>query len=307
MQVLNFGSLNIDHVYSVEHFVAPGETLASSDYLVNAGGKGLNQSVALSRAGVKTFHAGMIGQEGLFLKEYLNCAGVNTDHVAVGDIPTGHAVIQVEKSSGQNAIILYPGANMAIPRSEMSCVLTAMPQGSWLLLQNEINDLPFLIEEGKRCNLSIAINPAPCTAEVSSAPLHLCDVIMVNEIEAAQLTALEGDFQRMADRMAELYPKSEIVITLGKEGALYRCGEKMFSVPAREVEAVDTTSAGDTFTGFFLAAKLRGMSPENAMKCAVLASSITVSRPGAAGSIPGAAEVFDLFEKELTQEGVSHA
>ena len=299
MQVLNFGSLNIDHVYTVPHFVAPGETLASADYLVNAGGKGLNQSVALSRAGVKTFHAGMIGREGLFLKEYLQQANVNTEFVAVGDIPTGHAVIQVEKCSGQNSILLYPGANMAIPRSEMSRVLRSVPAGSWLLLQNEINDLPFLIEEGKACGLKIAINPAPCTPEVASAPLHLCDLIMVNEIEAAQLTSLEGDFQLISARMAELFPQSEIIITLGAEGALYRCGEKMLTVPARQVDVVDTTSAGDTFTGYFLAAKLRGMTPEKAVKCAVFASSITVSRPGAACSIPCACEVFEAFEKEF--------
>lgn len=292
MQILNFGSLNIDHVYEVDHFVAPGETLSSTAYRINAGGKGLNQSVALSRAGVKTLHAGMIGKDGLFLKETLEAAHVNTDHVMVGDLPTGHAVIQVEKGSAQNSILLYPGANMAIPKEEMRRILQAMPEGCWLLLQNEINDIPFLIREGKKCGLWVAINPAPCAEAVRSYPLESCDLIMVNEIEAAQLTGSTGTPKQTASLLAERFPDSELVITLGKDGALYRHGNKEIMVPARAVKAVDTTSAGDTFTGYFLAAKLRGMDAEAAMKCAAYASSITVSRPGAAVSIPTADEVF---------------
>ena len=292
MQVLNFGSLNIDHVYTVNHFVAPGETLSSTGYQINAGGKGLNQSVALGRAGVKTFHAGMIGNDGLFLKKILEDSGVNTEHLIIGDLPTGHAVIQVEKRSAQNSILLYPGANMAIPVEEMRRILQTMPKGSWLLLQNEINDIPFLIREGKKCGLKVAINPAPCTEAVRSYPLDSCDLIMVNEIEAAQLTGSSGTPRQMASLMAEHFPESELVITLGKDGALYRHGGEEIMVPARVVKAVDTTSAGDTFTGYFMAAKLRGMDAESAMKCAVYASSITVSRPGAAVSIPTAEEVF---------------
>ena len=296
MQVLNFGSLNIDHVYTVEHFVAPGETLAAADYKINAGGKGLNQSVALSRAGVKTLHAGMIGKEGIFLKEILEEARVDTANVSVGDTPTGHAIIQVEKESGQNSILLYPGANTCIPVGEMRRILSAMASGSWLLLQNEINDIPFLIEEGKKCGLKVAINPAPCTEAVLSYPLHLCDLIMVNEIECAQLTGEAGEFSSMAEKLASQFPDSEIVVTLGSAGAIYRHGEEMIRVPAVPVKAVDTTSAGDTFTGFFLAARLRGMEPRKAMECAAFASSITVSRPGAACSIPAACEVFPCFE-----------
>ena len=163
------------------------------------------------------------------------------------------------------------------------------------ILQNEINALPFLIEEGKKCGLKIAINPAPCTNAVSSYPLHLCDLILVNEIEAAQLTGFTADPHRMAEAMAERFPQSEIVITLGAMGALYRCGKTEITVPARQVDVVDTTSAGDTFTGYFLAAKLRGFTPEAAVKVAVFASSITVSRPGAASSIPCADEVFSAM------------
>ena len=292
MQILNFGSLNIDYVYSVEHFAAPGETLTSLSYQVNAGGKGLNQSVALARAGVKTLHAGLIGKDGMFLKETLDAANVDTSHVLIGSLPTGHAIVQVQKESGQNSILLYPGANMAIPRSDMRRILHTMECGSWLLLQNEINDIPFLIQEGKACGLHVAINPAPCTGAVRSYPLHLCDLIMVNEIEAMQLTGMNESISRSIAVLAELFPDSEVVITLGADGAVYRHGSVEINVPAHAVKAVDTTSAGDTFTGYFLAAKMRGMTAEKAMQYAALASSITVSRPGAAASIPCADEVF---------------
>jgi len=289
---LNFGSLNIDHVYSVPHFVAPGETLSCSIYKVNAGGKGLNQSVALSRAGIETAHAGMIGPDGVFLKEILSEAGVDVSNVISSEIPTGHAVIQVESVHAQNSILLYPGANMSIPETEMLRILENCPKGSWLLLQNEINSIPYLIRTGKSCGLKVAINPAPCTEAVREYPLDLCDLVFVNEIEAAQLAGSDSEPRRLADRLTMLCPNSEIIITLGRDGALYCRGKERIQVPARQVKAVDTTSAGDTFTGYFLAARLRGMGVSEAMNLASLASSITVSRPGAASSIPFAAEVF---------------
>lgn len=292
MQVLVFGSLNIDHIYAVPHFVAPGETLAGTEYHVNAGGKGLNQSVALSRAGVATAHAGMIGPEGGFLKKVLADSGVDTTNVITGKTPTGHAIIQVEAVRGQNSILLYPGANAAIPETEMSRILRSCPEGCWLLLQNEINSVPYLIREGKKRGLHVAINPAPCTEAVREYPLELCDLIFVNEIEAAQLTGREGPERELADLLAGLYPRTEIVITLGKKGALYCRGGERIAVPAHRAKAVDTTSAGDTFTGYFMAARLRGMGVREALEAASLASSITVSRPGAASSIPLAAEVF---------------
>ena len=292
MQVLNFGSLNIDHVYTVDHFTAAGETLAALDYKINAGGKGLNQSVALARAGVKTFHAGMIGRDGAFLKEVLESAGVNTVYTVTGKLPTGHAIIQVEKDSAQNSILLYPGSNAAIAREFICSVLDNVPEGGWVLLQNEINDIPFLIQEAAKRNLRVAINPAPCTPAVRNYPLELCSLIMVNLIEAGQLTGVENDPYKAAQILSEKFPESEIVITLGEQGALYRFKDEEIFVPARSVEAVDTTAAGDTFTGYYLAARLRGMGAKEAMERASYAASVAVSRPGAAASIPGASEIF---------------
>ena len=149
MQVLNFGSLNIDYVYTVPHFAAPGETLGALDYQVNAGGKGLNQSVALARAGVKTFHAGMIGKEGAFLKEVLESSGADTRFVEVGEVPTGHAVIQVEHTSGENSIVLFPGANHSISKAFMQEVLRSMPRGAGFCCKTRSTISPFSWKRGK--------------------------------------------------------------------------------------------------------------------------------------------------------------
>lgn len=291
IQVLNFGSLNIDHVYQVPHFVRPAETLACADYAQFAGGKGLNQSVALARAGVRTAHAGKIGADGAFLEETLRLAGVDTRFLIHGEQPTGHAIIQVDRN-GQNCILLYPGANRAVTREEIRNVLDQQSHGSWLLLQNEINEIPFLMREAKARGLLIAINPAPCAPEVADYPLELADVLFVNEIEAAQLSGSEGSPDAVLDILTARYPESEIVMTLGGDGACYAKGADRFHVPSPDVKVVDTTSAGDTFSGYYLAAKLRGFSPERTMELAALAGSIAVSRAGAAVSIPSAEEVF---------------
>ena len=291
VEVLNFGSLNIDHVYRVPHFVAPGETLGCQDYSVFAGGKGLNQSIALARAGIKTAHAGKIGADGTFLVQTLQNSGVDTTFVLTGETPTGHASIQVDQS-GQNSILLYPGANCMISENEIVAVLEKQSSDTWLLLQNEINSIPFLIREAKKRGMKIAINPAPCTDAVKDYPLELVDLLFVNEIEAAQLSGCPGTFEEIADALAKQYPQAQVVMTLGSAGAIYRCGTYSHFEPACPVKVVDTTSAGDTFCGYFLSSLLKGMSPEKAMFYAAKASSVTVSRAGAAQSIPTAEEIF---------------
>ena len=293
--VLNFGSLNIDKVYQVPHFVRPGETLSSENFSQYAGGKGLNQSIALARAGVKVFHAGKIGTDGEFLREILVEGNVNTDYLVTSDIPSGHAIIQID-SNGQNCIILFPGANCTISREEILKTLSAMDEGTYLLLQNEINDIPYIMKEAKKCGLKIAINPAPCSETVLSYPLDLADIIFVNEVEAATLAEIESTPEIMLKKLSEKFPNAEIVMTFGSNGAYYCKGEKLFHTPCFEAKVVDTTSAGDTFGGYYLSAVLQDYSVEDAMKIASFASSITVSRKGAAVSIPTADEVFSQIK-----------
>ena len=132
MRIINFGSLNIDKVYQVEQFVRPGQTITAKDYAVAAGGKGLNQSVALARAGAAVWHAGKLGADGAMLRDRLAENGVELSCLMVGDCPTGHAIIQVDRS-GQNCIILYGGTNRQITQDYADEVLSHFAAGDVLV------------------------------------------------------------------------------------------------------------------------------------------------------------------------------
>jgi len=146
MKILNFGSLNTDHVYKVKNFVTPGETIKSTQYIKKVGGKGLNQSIAIKRAGHDVFHAGAVGEDGQMLVDFLKKDNVNTDNVKLSEIPTGHAIIQVDEK-GENCILLYGGANQNISESFADEVLQDFSQGDYIVLQNETNIVPCVIEK----------------------------------------------------------------------------------------------------------------------------------------------------------------
>jgi ribokinase len=272
MKVLNFGSLNIDLVYRVRDFVRPGETIAAQSFSRFAGGKGLNQSIALARAGAKVLHAGAVGKDGGFLLELLRENGVDHSLVAaVEDTPTGHAAIQVA-DSGENSIVLYTGANHRITGALIERALSATEPGDILLLQNEISSMNDIMRRAAERGLRIFFNPAPMTKAVAEYPLELVDTLIVNETEWEALSACRSDL------------RCHILKTLGAKGAVY--DDDTF-VPARRIEkVVDTTAAGDTFIGFFIADLLAGKDVESAMKTAASASAWCIQRAGAAPSIP---------------------
>lgn len=289
MKIINFGSLNIDHVYHVPHFVKPGETIAAKSYQKNPGGKGMNQSVALARAGATVYHAGKIGPDGVFLKEMLEAEGVDTTYLKVDETPTGHAMIQVDPT-GQNSIMIFGGANAAISEEEMRQVFSHFEAGTYLLLQNEIAGIAALITAASEAGLKIILNPSPINEELLAAPLELVDYFILNEIEGKALTGKRSE-NSILDTLRARYPHAEFVLTIGKDGALYDSKELRMYIPAQKVQAVDTTAAGDTFTGYFYASYLSGMDSQQAMELASKAAAITVSRNGAAGSIPKADEI----------------
>lgn len=284
MHILNFGSLNIDDVYSVEHFVRPGETISPLSYEQFPGGKGLNQSVALACAGAEIYHAGLIGSDGLFLKELLISRGVRTDFLQEQNAPNGRAIIQVDRS-GQNCIILYGGTNRQITTDRIEAVFSHFGVGDWLLLQNELNCTKALIEAGKHRGMTVVFNPSPFDEQVLKLPLHLVDWFFVNEIEGAALSD-ESEPERILDGIRARYPKSKTVLTLGKDGAMADDGEERAFHGIFDTKVVDTTAAGDTFTGFFLAAISAGKPLKQALKEASAASALTVSVKGASVSIP---------------------
>lgn len=288
----NLGSINLDHFYRVPHLVTPGETLASRAYRVGLGGKGANQSLAMARAGGRVSHWGRLGAQDAWARDTLAEAGVEVSRIALVEEPSGHAIIQVD-DAGENAIILFPGANHGFRSEALDALLESTAPGDWLLLQNECNALDAAMTRAAERGLQVAFNPAPMTAEALELPLAHCRLLFVNRTEAAQLCALPPDSsaETLLDALAESLPASETVLTLGGEGAWYQHGGERLHQPALPVIAVDTTAAGDTFIGYFMAARQAELPVSDCLKRAATAAALGVQRAGAAESIPQRDEV----------------
>ena len=286
MKILSFGSLNYDHVYEVDHFTEPKETQSSLSYIRNFGGKGLNQSIALAKAGMDVFHAGRLGSDGQDFIDYLNEYNVKTDYLLKDDsLTTGHAIIEVCK--GQNRIILHGGANQAIDNKQIDEVLKHFDVNDILLIQNEISSLDYLISTAKEKGLKIVFNTAPMNDKVFTYPLDKIDIFIVNEIEAAGLVKTDtNDIDLIINKLKDSFKDKIIIMTVGEKGSYYICNDEIIHQDAYIVDVVDTTAAGDTFTGFFFASYLKDKDIKKALDIAAKASSITVQAKGAARSIP---------------------
>lgn len=301
MKIINFGSLNIDNVYNVHEFVKPGQTIFTEGFHVAAGGKGLNQSIAAARAGAKVMHAGIIGSDGAFLTDLLREAGVDISQILTLDAPSGHTVIEVN-ASGQNRIIVHGGTNLMLSEKYIDTVLEYGTENDLVLLQNETNLVGSIIRKSHEKKAKIAFNPSPMPDDPESLPLDLIDCFIVNELEAAQLAGMSSDcsFETVLERLADKYPHAAIVMTLGHNGVLFSHENNRLSHPIFRVDAVDTTAAGDTFCGYFLAALCKNAPTAVALREASAASAIAVSRPSAAPSIPLYEEVQEFLNRQNT-------
>lgn len=288
-RVLNVGSLNHDHVYRVPRIVAPGETLAGEHYERFAGGKGFNQSIALARAGARVAHAGGVGADGDSLRRALAHEGVEVSRITEVNTPTGHAIIQVNPA-GENAIVLFPGANRAFAPAAALRWIEDFGPGDWLLCQNETVAVPELIHAARARGMTVCCNPAPMTPEVRTWPLEHVRWLVVNETEGTGLTG-ETDPARIVRGLKQAWPATDVILSLGAEGAIATESERVLRVPAPRVQTVDTTAAGDTLIGYFLAELIQGRAVEAALQRACRAAAICVTRRGASASIPTAAEV----------------
>ncbi|MBR4459314.1 MAG: ribokinase [Clostridia bacterium] len=293
MRALVFGSMNLDYVYEVEHFVRPGETLAARSRSVKPGGKGLNQSVALARAGAKTSHAGCVGLGGEQLSALLKENGVDTSDVAPVPEIQGHTVIQVNRD-GENSILLFSGSNTCVTEEQVDRTLSRFGRGDWLLLQNEINLLPLITEKAAARGMTVALNPSPYDSRLDQVDFGLLSWLLVNEIEAEQITGSD-DPDTVWERLHARYPRLSLLLTLGGRGSIVWCTDgvrtEKVTQAAFRVPVVDTTAAGDTFTGYFIAGLMEGLPLKDCMARASRAAAISVSRPGAADSIPRRAEL----------------
>jgi len=263
--------------------------------IVCSGGKGLNQSIALSKAGAEIYHAGAIGEDGRFLLEQLDAAGVNTDYVTVlSNVRSGNAIIQNE-AGGDNCIILYGGANQAITKEQVENVLRHFGKNDFIVLQNEINELDYIMKCASTKGMKIVLNPSPMNEKILRLPLEYVDYFMVNEVEARQILGKEKeqniDGIELAEEMKCKFPAAAIVLTMGAVGAVYVDSKETVIQTAFKVQAIDTTAAGDTFTGFFIGGIMRGLEIKEAMFEAAKASAIAVTRQGAAPSIPTREEI----------------
>lgn len=290
MKILNFGSLNIDKVYEVEDFVKPGETISSKDMQIFAGGKGLNQSIAVANAGSNIYHAGMIGKEGLFLKDILDEKNVDTSLLKVIESETGHAIIQVNKE-GQNCILLFSGANHKIDENYVNLVLDKFEAGDIIILQNEISCLEYIIDQAFKKQMRIALNPSPIDESLAKLDLNKVEWIILNEIEGSIISGRENH-DEIVSELLKRFSNLKIVLTLGEKGSIYRDGEKSYSQNIYKTNVVDTTAAGDTFMGYFISSISKNRSIEDALEIASMAASISVSKKGAANSIPYEQEVL---------------
>ncbi len=292
MKVLNIGSLNIDYVYKVSHIVRGGETILSDSMQTFCGGKGLNQSIALAKAGASVYHAGMIGEEGDMLLDTCKKYGVNADLIQKIEGKSGHTIIQVDENA-QNCIILYGGANQKLTREMIRDSISQFDQGDILLLQNEVNDLAYIIDVAAERGMFIVLNPSPFNDKLKECDLTKISMFLLNEIEGEQISG-ESDPDNILNVLKEKLPKTRVILTLGEKGSVYQDQDYKIRQGIFPAKAVDTTAAGDTFTGYFIASMIEGRTPEECLKTASYASSIAVSRMGAVESIPMRDEVMKL-------------
>lgn len=294
MKILNFGSSNMDFVYSLEHIVSAGETVKSKSMNIFPGGKGLNQSVALARAGQRVYHAGCFGTDGEMLVNLLKENGVDVSHIKYVNEKNGHAIIQVS-DDGENSIVIYPGSNAMVTKDYIESVLSNFGSGDFLLLQNEISNIEYIIEKASGKGMKIFLNPSPCSDNLKNIDFNMLSYIILNEGEAKTLSGCENSESALA-YFSENYPNLNVVLTLGKKGSVFFGEGQKVSQPSFEVKAVDTTAAGDTFTGYFISMLSRGESYKNALRISSAAAAISVSKNGAAPSIP-------LYDTVLSQIG----
>lgn len=289
MKILNYGSLNYDYVYTVPHIAAEGETISAEGMECHLGGKGLNQSVAIARAGSRVYQGGAAGSDGDRFFEFCAANGVSTEFIERMEGACGCAFIQVDSSS-ENCIVLYSGTNKRQSREHIDQVLESFEEGDLLILQNEINELPYLIDRAYERGMRIVLNPSPYNSQVEESDLNKIEFFLLNEVEGEQISG-SREPEKILSYMKRRFPEAKVVLTLGSQGAVYQDSRQKICQPAFPAPAVDTTAAGDTFTGYFIHGIACQESVRKSLESAAKAAAIAVSRKGAADSIPWAGEV----------------
>ena len=293
-KILNFGSMNLDYVYQVDHFVLPGETISAVSQAVNPGGKGLNQSIALAKAGACVYHAGCVGSGGERLVDLLQKNRVDTSLICPVEELQGNAMIQVDRE-GQNCIVLFGGSNQCITEEQVRRTLEAFSAGDWLLLQNETNKLPLMVDLAFERGMRIVLNPSPFNEKLNKVDLHKVAWLLVNEVEAYQLSGSDEP-EKVWQTVHEKYPELSLLLTLGSEGSIAFTAHETVRQEAFLFPVTDTTAAGDTYTGYFVQGLMENLPLCDCTRSASMAAGLAVTKPGAAESIPAREEVEEKLK-----------
>lgn len=293
MKMVVFGSLNIDKTYTVADFVRHGQTISAAKMEQFCGGKGFNQAIALRRAGNEVFFAGAVGQDGVMLLDNLDRNGIDRRYVKQTAGATGHAIIQLD-AKGQNCIIILAGANGDITPEDVESTLAGFVKGDLIVLQNEISCVELILRRAHEKGMIVAFNPSPYDEKIAACNMACVDYLLVNETEGAAMAGVDAP-EAILDALHARYPHLNVVLTLGGDGSIFQSSDgQRFACGVHPVQVVDTTAAGDTFTGYFLSEMLRHGEADRALRMASVAAGIAVSRKGAEPSIPMLSEVKDI-------------
>ena len=295
-KIIVIGSFNLDFVFLVDRFVLPKETYHAHGMEMHFGGKGFNQAVALGRSYPQVFYAANVNEKEKYLRDVLKENHVNDKFLRLVTSPTGMAFIQVNKE-GENAILLNKGANFKFDLEQFVEILSHFNEGDTLVLQNEINELKTLIDLAHNRHLKIALNQSPFNQDILKLPLQYIDYLFINELEGEMLTN-KKETDEILEVCKTLIPNCEVVLTLGSQGACVLKDNQITKKNTYKVEAIDSTGAGDTFTGFYLSSRVQNKSIEESLQMANAAAALSVTKKGAMDSIPSLDEVEKFIKKE---------
>jgi ribokinase len=304
MSIIVFGSINIDLVATAPRLPLPGETLLGHHFFKAPGGKGANQAVATTRLGIPTYMVGRVGGHGFGaeLVNSLKAADVKTDNVFVDDsVSSGVALISVD-DAGENQIIVIPGANGNVDRQDVERLSHLLPGAKALLLQLEIPMVAVVAaaQAAKEVGVTVILDPAPVRSQLPDQLYSLVDIITPNEVEAGQLVGFPVNGEESATKAAEVLLARGVkcaIVKLGAKGVVCATMESSFFIPAFEVETVDTTAAGDAFSGGLAAGLSTGLSLRQAVVWGAAAGALAAMKSGAQPSLPDRI-IFDAFLKE---------
>jgi ribokinase len=297
-RVVVFGSVNWDHSVSVEHLPAPGETVIGSGYLAVPGGKGLNQAVTAARQGVQVSIVCCVGDDpaGRLLVEALDHEGISTAWSRqVPGVPSGTALITVAKG-GANTIVVASGANSQLSQADVEVAAPWLVPRAVALAQLEIPQatVEAALSLAKSRGSLTVLNASPAPASLPGSLVGNVDVLVANEGEAAALSGRESP-EEAALHLSRVGWRS-VVVTLGERGALVlEQGSQPSRVPSFEVEAVDSTAAGDAFCGALVAALAEGADLQGATCRGCAAGALAATAMGALPSLPSREAVFALL------------